>query len=900
MTFGSPQFFFLIPLLILLGWMTPRLELWKPLRIVLLLLLTVALCDPGMVLKSGGIDLWVLLDRSKSAQDLVESGEYEWRTLLERSKPGESDTLHFIDYATEVSAVNNPETSTYPGGREQTRTALALRDALARMDGSNHNRILLFTDGYSTEPLTGIGSKLIQQGVPLDYRLIKSPEMADFQLSEFNLVERVQIGEPFIVDLVISGNQDGTVPLTISRGGEKRFTRSIEVKNGQGRLRFSDRITQPGSHEYTASITPETDAFTGNNSRNAWIEVAAGPRVILLSQYENDPVSTVLKAQGFEVSVIKDLLSLTPGILTGAKAVILNNVPAYELPNSFLNALTFFVTEQGGGLLMVGGKKSFGSGGYYQSAIDPLLPVSMELKSEHRKLAVAMAIVMDRSGSMAMTTSSGNSKMQLANEGAARAVELMSEMDAVTVFAVDSQAHKIAGLLNVGASRGELLNRIRSIESMGGGIFVYTGMKEAWAELKKAEVGQRHLILFTDAADSEEPGDYKKLIAEMRKENATISVIGLGNRSDPDAPFIEDIANRGEGRMFFTDIPGDLPNIFAQETVTVARSTFIDEPSGTQATGRWYELARQNMEWLGEVGGYNLSYVRDGDEAALISTDGYGAPLVAFGRRGIGRTAAISFPLGGGFSSQTRSWDKMGDFTQTMTRWLMGDDVPSGIGLKHDLDGSELTLDLLYDPEQWGSELSKSPPRIKLQRGFQKATPSELTWERLSPGHYQVTTSLKEGEPVRGAIQVGGAAIPFGPFAVGAIAEWEFAPARISELRETSRASSGSELVDLTNAWKKPLSPESATVRDWFLIAALLLFLLEAFITRTGWRIPLMKRSATTRPPATRATAAVKKRNVEPEAVQTPEPAPTASESIPDGETGESRRSRFQRAKKRL
>ncbi len=900
MTFGSPQFFFLIPLLALLGWMVPRLELWKPLRVVLLLLLTIALCDPGMILKSGGVDLWVLFDRSKSAESLVESGEYEWRTLLERSKPGESDTLHFIDYATEVSAVNNPETSQYPGGREQTRTALALRDSLARMDGKKHNRILLFTDGYSTEPLTGIGSKLIQQGVPLDYRLIKAPETTDFQLSEFKLTERVQIGEPFIVDIVISGNRDETIPLTISRGGGKRFTRSIEIRNGQGRLRFSDRIAKPGSHEYTASIAPETDAFAGNNTRKAWIEVAAGPRVILLSQYENDPVSTVLKAQGFEVEQIKDLLSITPGILTGARAVILNNVPAYELPSTFLNALTFFVNEQGGGLLMAGGKKSFGSGGYYQSAIDPLLPVSMELKSEHRKLAVAMAIVMDRSGSMAMTTSSGNSKMQLANEGAARAVELMSEMDAVTVFAVDSQAHKIAGLLNVGASRGELLNRIRSIESMGGGIFVYTGMKAAWQELKKAEAGQRHLILFTDAADSEEPGDYKKLIEEMRNENATISVIGLGNRSDPDAAFIEDIASRGEGRMFFTDVPGDIPNIFAQETVTVARSTFIDEPVGTQATGRWYELARQNMEWLSEVGGYNLSYVRDGDEAALISTDGYDAPLVAFGRRGIGRTAAISFPLGGEFSSQTRTWEKMGDFTQTLTRWLMGDEVPGGIGLKHSLDGSELTLDLLYDPEQWGAELAKSPPRIRLQRGFEKESPSELTWERLSPGHYQVTTTLKESEPVRGAIQVGGAAIPFGPFVVGAITEWEFNPGRISELRETSRASGGAELLDLTDAWKKPSSPESATVRDWFLTAAFLLFLLEAFVTRTGWRVPLLNRSASARTPVTAATAAPKKQAVAAETVRPPTPEPAEVEPAPDEKSAESRRRRFQRAKKRL
>ena len=73
---------------------------------------------------------------------------------------------------------------------------------------------------------------------------------------------------------------------------------------------------------------------------------------------------------------------------------------AFDVSRSFLEGLDFFVREQGGGLVMFGGENSFGSGGYFESPIDGLLPVSMELKADHRKLAVAMAIVMDRSGSM--------------------------------------------------------------------------------------------------------------------------------------------------------------------------------------------------------------------------------------------------------------------------------------------------------------------------------------------------------------------------------------------------------------------------------------------------------------------------------------------------------------------
>src|SRR6056297_1635402 len=156
MYLGSPQYLVLIPILVLLGWYVRGLRLWHPLRAGLLLIVVLALCDPRGRLKSGGIDLWVLLDQSASAREMVEAGSAEWRTLLERSRPSDNHRLRFIDFADEAIPQGDAETAVYPGNRNLTRTGLALRDALARMDDDRHNRVLLFTDGYSTAPLTGI------------------------------------------------------------------------------------------------------------------------------------------------------------------------------------------------------------------------------------------------------------------------------------------------------------------------------------------------------------------------------------------------------------------------------------------------------------------------------------------------------------------------------------------------------------------------------------------------------------------------------------------------------------------------------------------------------------------------------------------------------------------------
>lgn len=898
MSLAAPQFLLLLPVWLLLGWRFRRLGLGRPLRAAILLLVTLLLCDPRVRSKSGGIDLWVLLDRSHSARDLVEAGEGEWRALLERSRPAATDRLHLLDYASELLSLGGGESAVYTGDRHQTRSALALHETLARMDPHRHNRILLFTDGYSTEPLDGVAAKLIEAGTPLDYRLLRAPDSVDFRITSAEAPGRIQVGEPFLVELRVAGTADGTVPLKILRGETELYSGELEVKGGTGRFRFSDRVLEPGAHRYTFAISPVPDAYPGNNRHERWIEVAGGPRLLLVTAYQDDPLATVLRAQGFEVGVVEEPLTLSPGVLTGVRAVILNNVPAYDLPGDFLGALPFFVSDQGGGLLMAGGHRSFGSGGYYESPVDPLLPVSMELKSEHRKLGVAMAIVMDRSGSMAVVTSSGHTKMQLANEGAARSVELLGSMDAVTVFAVDSRAHQVAPLLNVGENRAELTSRIRRIESMGGGIFVHEGLKAAWDILKEAPLGQRHVILFSDAGDSEEPGDYVRLIEEMRAGGATLSVIGMGTRADSDAKLLEDIAAKGGGRLFFSEIPGEIPNLFAQETVTVARSSFVEETTGAKSTGRWHEIARRDAAWLPRIDGYNLSYLREGDEAALVSADSYAAPLVAFGRRGIGRSAAVSFPLGGDFSETVRNWDQYGDFVQTLTRWILGDTVPPGLGVRHELVGTRWSLDLYYDEESWGDRIAASPPRVVMQSGYRDGERRELTWERLAPGHYSVSTSLESGLPARAAVQVAGSAIPLGPVVAGSDSEWRFDPERVEDLKETSRASGGGELLDLSKAWKKPPAPAEEPARSPILVALLGLFLIEALVTRSGWKLPhfvpafvFAKRAA----PAPAKVASTPETKIE--AATAPAPSESAAQAPSEAE---SRRGRFRRAKKGL
>jgi hypothetical protein len=343
---------------------------------------------------------------------------------------------------------------------------------------------------------------------------------------------------------------------------------------------------------------------------------------------------------------------------------------------------------------------------------------------------------------MAATVGGGVTKMALADEGAARSIELLGSQDAIAVLAVDSEPHRIVPLGQLGEQRGPIIDMVRRIESEGGGIYIHEALRGAWDELRQAPSGQRHVILFADAADSEEPGDYAGLLAEMVKGGCTVSVIGLGTEADSDAELLRDIARRGNGRAFFTADPAALPAVFVQETVAVARSAFLEEPVGVRSGAGWAELSARPVEGLARVDGYNLSYLREQATGALFSEDEYKAPLLAFWQRGAGRAAAVSFPLGGELSMRVRQWERYGDFAQTLVRWLMGTDLPPGVGLDARLRGTVLGLDLLIEP---GSEaaLAAAAPRALVVEGT--GEPRGLVWERIAPGRAHFARPVKRG-----------------------------------------------------------------------------------------------------------------------------------------------------------
>ncbi len=832
MTFESPEWILLAPLFAVLGWQARMLRLQRPIRALCCGLMTLLLMGPRLQHASKGLDLWVLIDRSDSARGLVDPNLAEWESILKEGRTGEN-RLRFIDFARDALPRAGNELTAPVGGGGHTRLGLAIQSALMHRDPQRATKLLALTDGYFTDSLAIADSGLQREGVALEWRLRRPPAASDASVRSLVAPQRARASESFLVEARIDGPSGLQVPYALYRNGEEAKAGVVELKNGYALLQFSDRAAAASALSYALVIAPAGDPIAGNNKRVAWTQIEGKPRVLILTNFESDPVEQALANGGFEVDAIRDTAKLGVGSLTGVSVVIFNNVPANRIPNAFLEGLDFFVREQGGGLLMLGGAYSFGSGGYYSSALDGLLPVSMELKNEHKKLAVAMAIVVDRSGSMGAPVQGhlNLTKMDLANAGAAQATQLLGELDAMAYVAVDTDAHVIVPLTDVGENRGSIVERINRVASMGGGIYVHVGLNAGWQQLQRSPFGQRHLILFADASDAEEPGSYKDLLAEMVDGKATVSVIALGAPTDPDAELLRDVARRGGGRIFFNANAADLPALFTQETVAVARSSFIEEALETRPTAGWLEVSGQPMDWLPLIGGYNLSYLRDGATMALASGDEYQAPLVAFWQQGIGRAAAVTFPLSGKFSALSVNWPGYGDFAQTLTRWLMGERQLDGLSYESVLEGDTLTLDLYFDAN-WQDRFSQHPPRALLH---QDRAAKEMIWQRIEPGRYQARERLEtSGSVARGAITLGDRAIPFGPFATGGDEEWHRDPEKLEQLTAAAKRSGGAEIMNLDDAWRATALESERPLRPWIACALLAALLIDVAETRLG------------------------------------------------------------------
>ena len=693
MIFTQPAWFLLLlPIAAsFLVWPLPS-RLQGLLRVLVLLCVTMAIAGPVLLLPQQAGTVIVVSDRSRSLPPEHDNAERELIELVQKSM-GPEDRLGVVSFGEQAVIDRPPDSGRFPGfthevGGEGSTLADGLDRALTLIPRGMPGRLLVLTDGRWTgrDPSTEM-FRAAARGIPIDVRCLERSTAGDLAVERFEGPTTVTPGETYLMTAWIRCPIGQEVRYRLLRNrtviaeGRRPFSAGIT------RLPFRDLVEPGAAHGvriYRLELAHDAgDPVPENNIARHLVSIQGARPILVISPAESSRLAEALTANGVQVRKARPTdVSWTLEDLGGHAGVILENVPADAVGASGMKLLAAWVRELGGGLMMTGGRSSFAPGGYFKSPLEGILPVSMELRNEHRKLALGMVVVMDRSGSMAIDAGKGRRKMDLANLAAAEVLGLLGPMDEFGVVAVDSSPHVVTPLAQVNDKEG-VRNRILRIESEGGGIFIGEALRAAFAEVSKAKSATRHIILFADAQDSEEPDDYRKTLAKCAKAQITCSVVGMGMPSDRDSELLREIARLGNGRVFFTENVEDLPRIFVQDTFVVARNTFIDEKTELEATGNLFSLTGQAGGFAGDpfpaIGGYNLCYLRPGAMQGLTARDEFKGPVLSWWQAGIGRSLAYTGEADGAFTGDFGTWPGAGGALAAMARWTAGQEDSASI-----------------------------------------------------------------------------------------------------------------------------------------------------------------------------------------------------------------------------
>ncbi|NTV65597.1 MAG: VWA domain-containing protein, partial [Oscillochloris sp.] len=517
---------------------------------------------------------------------------------------------------------------------------------LALFPADTEKRLVLLSDGAENTGQAIAAARLAAaRQIPISFvdLSLKSGE-AEAMISQLEAPAGVRSGQLAQLTATIESTVAQQATLRLIGESGVIVERQVELAVGTTRVPFEVLVDGIGLQRYRLQLQPTQDARAQNNEAAALIQVRGSPRVLLVVQNSQETTALLAALKATNIAAEQLAPEALPTDLAGLStydALILVNIPARSLPIGTMAALPAYVRDLGKGLLMIGGDKSFGVGGYGRTSVEEALPVYMDVRNREQRPDLALVFVVDKSGSMdachcnnsdrngARMNSGGDRKIDIAKEALAQAAALLGPRDYLGITTFDSQAFQTLGITQ-GASTDQVIDAIAGVAPEGG-TNVRSGLQKAEEMLAGVDARIKHVILLTDGWGN--GGDQSDIAERMRNQGITLSVVAAGGGS---AEYLEQLALAGGGRYYPTTTMADVPQIFVQETITAIGNYIIERPFTPRIVGESPILS--GIDATPPLYGFNGSTLKESARMVLATDDDQ--PLLATWQYGLGHSAA--------------------------------------------------------------------------------------------------------------------------------------------------------------------------------------------------------------------------------------------------------------------
>ncbi len=606
-------------------------------------------------------------------------------------------------------------------------------------------RIVLLSDGLETEgSLLSEANHARRFGARLFVRPFRDPPPGEVAVRALRLPDKVDIGQPFEVTAEVYASRATSAKARLYQGETLNGldgVRDVQLKAGDNELKFKSVVRLGGEVTYALKLSDiplGADRFAQNNAMDVTLDVPGRPQILYVEgqaqRGRGSYLVSALSAQQFDVDLRPP--SAMPGSLRELERYdlfILSDVPREAVSDAQQDLIERYVRDLGGGFLFAGGESGFGLGGWGHSTLERLLPVRMDAERRKEMPGVAMALVIDRSGSMT------GLPMEMAKAACRATVETLQGDDLIEVIAFDSTPQRYVKM-QPARYRSRIQNDIARIQP-GGGTEIFSSLDMAYQDLSVVQARKKHVVLLTDGQAPVQ--GIKDLATGMLAEAITVTTVGLGEGVNQD--LLRAVADAGGGRFHMVPDPNSLPKIFTRETELIAQQAAVEEWFPVEQVGNADFLKGIAVSAAPLLHGYVATQLKPAPAQLILQSD-RGDPILARWRAGLGWAVAWTSDVKNNWAVDWLRWSGFSKFWGQFAREHMRVKRRQELPMQSEMRESTVraVVDAFTADERFDntleSKLIVTGPATSKGKGERR----EVPMRRTAPGRYEAELRLDE------------------------------------------------------------------------------------------------------------------------------------------------------------
>lgn len=578
----------------------------------------------------------------------------------------------------------------------------ALKLAQASFSEDSAKRVVIVTDGNETVgDVQSVARQLAENGIGIDVVPIELSSRAEVAVEKISLPSDIRKGQPVQVNVVLNNmteagaDDDGKVSgkvIVVRKQGQREdvlIEQPMELEPGKKVLTFEHTIDQSDFYTYEARFVPDDrldDSMPQNNLASAFAHVRGEGSVLLIEDWENpgefDYLIERLKANNIEVELMQsNSLFTSLAELQRFDCVILGDLPRTSgggagdissFSDQQIEMLVRNSQQMGCGLLMIGGPRSFGAGGWSNTELEKAMPVDFNIK-DAKVVPVGALVMMMHASELAQ----GNFWQKVVAREALKALGPQDYCGLIHWSGTDQWMWGgQTGLLPVGPNRNQMLARLNRM-TPGDMPQFDPAMKMSLAgfnaiQAQGANVAIKHMIVISDG-DPSPP--LPATVTAYINAGIKITTVAIGTHGPAGSTPLRNLASQTGGKYYAVTDPKALPRIYQREARRIAQPLVKEHPGMVPIT--YPHEVLEGIEGFPPFDGYVMTTLKDnalvdaGMIAPVPAEHPENATLMATWTYGVGRTGVLTTDAGKRWTNNWTAWEGYDKFYSQLVRFMM-------------------------------------------------------------------------------------------------------------------------------------------------------------------------------------------------------------------------------------